>query len=129
MKNTFATILTAGALMASTHVHAAQTAAALGDVIQIGCTVPSATGATVYSIDNYKYGAGGIADTMTLPNGVTTGVPCTAAINALQNDANDSCPGGSWYSGDLYLIPTPTNYIVSGSGYSLQSFMFKCLAN
>jgi hypothetical protein len=126
MKNTFATILTASALITSTNLHAAQTAA-IGDVVQIGCTIPSATGALVYSIDNYKYGTGGIASALTLPDGVTLDVSCTAAINAMLQDANNTCPGGSWHSGDLQKIPTPTNYIVSGSGYSLQNFMFKCL--
>jgi len=83
---------------------------ATGDIVQIGCTVPSQGfgGATVYSIDK-----AGLTFAQTA---VAAGTICTKAINALTSGYSAST------SGATFEMTANTNIVVPGTGYSLQQF-------
>ena len=102
---------------------------ALGSQIQIGCNAPSATGATVYSIDNTASNAGVVADTVALPSGVSAGASCSYAINQLAAATGIATTGGKWVGvgqGSVSVTSgvSPVNVTIPGSGYSLQAFTF-----
>lgn len=95
----------------------ASVTAAVGNEVHVGCTAPGPSGAFVYSLDNTVI-ASGVLNTITLPDGVATGASCTAAINALN--------GTTCVSSHTWSASAPINVTISGSGYSLQQFVFTC---
>ena len=95
----------------------ASVSAAVGNEVHVGCTAPGPSGAVVYSLDNSVI-ASGVLNTITLPDGVAAGASCTAAINALNATA---CA-----SSHTWVVSAPFNVTISGSGYSLQQFVFTC---
>jgi hypothetical protein len=103
-------------------------AIAVGAQIQIGCTAPSATGATVYSIDNTAQNAGVVSDTMALPSGVSAGASCSYAINQFAAQTGVTSTVGRWVaagaSGSTANGSTAVNVTIPGSGYSLQTYTF-----
>ena len=53
-----------------------------GNIVTVGCTADSATGATVYSVNSAILN-GSVTDQLTLPTGVAAGNACGVALNAL----------------------------------------------
>jgi len=107
----------------------AATSIVAGSQIQIGCTAPSATGATVYSIDNSANSSSNGVDFMALPTGVTAGASCAYAINQLiAAQSLTSTTTGRWVgataTGTATVGATPVNVTIPGSGYSLQAYTF-----
>ena len=95
----------------------ATVAPAAGNVVLIGCSASSPTGAAVYSIDNAIVNGSGIAE-LTLPTAVVTGASCGVALNALN--------GVTCATGKTWVANPMVNVTISGSGYSLQQFQFTC---
>jgi len=104
-----------------------------GTQIQIGCTAPSATGATVYSIDANAINALGSQDVIALPSGVTTGANCSYALNQIA--AVTSLAGGAatgrWVASGVVpntnanpIGASAVNVTIPGSGYSLVTYTF-----
>lgn len=113
----------AGSVLLSTFAQVATAAspAMPGEAVQIGCTVPSTTGATVYSVDKSSASGGEIA----LPAIVKNGSSCTQAVNSLLGESiSTNCSGGFWVlqNGTPMLVSSPT------SGYALQYFVLRCTA-
>ena len=102
-----------------------------GSQIQIGCTAPSATGATVYSIDATQINALGSADTIAMPSGVSAGASCSFALNTLAavTSVAGSSTAGRWVGVGLGVVgataavgANPVNVTIPGSGYSLIAY-------
>ena len=123
---------------------AAVTASA-GTVVTIGCSAPSSTGATVYSIDQGTLDLTGASNTTILPTLVATGVNCAFALNQMNTAtftsvATSTIPSSAaarWVSAGTTVVPTvgnTTNTVTTGntainvtvpnSGYSLQAYTF-----
>ena len=103
------------------------TAIPAGSQVQIGCTAPSATGATIYSIDNSASNSGLVSDSIALPSGVSAGASCSYAIN--QFATTTVTGGGRWVAagGNTSSVvggQTAVNVTIPGSGYSLQAYTF-----
>jgi len=101
--------------------------------VQIGCTAPSAAGATVYSVDAYSNNALGQSDTIVLPTGVSAGANCSYALNQLSaaTSVAGSATAGRWVSAGAALSTgtapfgsSPVNITIPGSGYSLVTYTF-----
>lgn len=90
---------------------------AANNTILVGCTAPSPTGATVYSVDSAILN-GSVTDELTLPTGVVAGNACGVALNALN--------GVTCATGKTWVTSPMVNVTISGSGYSLQQFQFIC---
>ena len=89
-----------------------------GTVIQVACTTPGATGATVAGIDNTVIVDGSSATTsVPLPLGVSVGVSCSGALNSLN--------GTSCGHDAKWVISDPVNLIVNPRK-SLQQFTIIC---
>ena len=103
-------------------------AVAVGSQVQIGCTAPSATGATIYSIDNTASNAGVVADTIALPSGVSAGASCSYAINQFAAATGITPTAGKWVNVGNTTVTTagvsPVSLTIPNSGYSLQAFTF-----
>jgi len=106
-------------------------AVSAGSVLQIGCTAPSSTGATVYSIDANQINILGSQDTIALPSGVSTGASCSYALGQINGVASlTSTATGRWVgvstvtNGTLSTGAAPVNVTIPGSGYSLQQYTF-----
>ena len=103
-------------------------AVSAGSSIQIGCTAPSATGATVYSIDAQQVNGLGAQDSIALPSGVSAGASCTFALNQLAAVVSVTGPAtGKWVNagataGTSGIGFSPLNVTIPGSGYSLQQY-------
>ena len=130
MKKNVTAIALAVASIMSQDSFAAQAAStqAAGTQVQIGCTLPAATGATVYSIDNTVAITGG-TDTITLPAGVSAGASCSLALNAMAAATGiGNVAGGKWVAaGVTNAVPvgvSPAGLTQSNSGYALQAFTF-----
>ena len=99
-----------------------------GSQIQIGCTAPSPTGATVYSIDNAAINSANQADVIALPSGVSAGASCSYAINQFNAQTGVGASTGKWVgaqnSNSTNTGVSPVNVTIPGSGYSLQAFTF-----
>ena len=89
-----------------------------GNIVTVGCTADSPSGATVYSVNSAILN-GSATDELTLPTGVAAGNACGVSLNALS--AVTCATGKTWV-----LVNEPTNVTISGSGYSLQQFVFRC---
>lgn len=113
-KNTIMIAALAFAGVSSVHATVAPVA---GNTVLVGCTAPSQTGATVYSIDSAIQNGSGV-DSLTLPTSVVTGAACGVALNALNSVT--CATGKTWVANPL------VNVTISGSGYSLQQFQFTC---
>lgn len=133
MKKNFTAIALAVAGMTAQDAFAtiATTAIAAGSQLQIGCTAPSAGGATVYSIDNSANNTGVGVDFMALPTGVAAGASCAYAINQLiAAQSLTSTTTGRWVGVGATSGATgttgisPVNVTIPGSGYSLQAYTF-----
>lgn len=100
-----------------------------GTIVSIGCTAPSSTGATVYSIDASAQNSSSAADSIALPSGVTAGGSCSQALNQMYS-LRTLTPTGSGYWSSASTTSTtnagvsPVNITIPGSGYSLQQFTF-----
>lgn len=92
--------------------------ASLGETVQMGCTMPSASGGTVYSIE--KLNARGME--ISLPSGASIGGSCTQAINSMLQATTSSCSTGVW----AIQSGTPVLLSLSSTGYALEYFVFKC---
>ena len=130
MNKKFTALAIAAAGLAAQESHASVTlsAAAIGSVIEIGCTAPGTGGATVYSIDAGAY-SGSTIDTITMPAGVSVGASCGYAINLLtsQTTVSGSTAGAIVPAGQnltLKIGPSPVNLTIPSSGYSLQQYTF-----
>lgn len=102
-----------------------------GSQVQIGCTAPGATGATVYSIDNSAWNAGlgtPASDVIALPSGVSAGASCSFVVN--QFATYTAAGSGRWVAVGgatgtaAPLGQTAVNVTIPGSGYSLQTYTF-----
>lgn len=89
-----------------------------GNIVTVGCTADSPSGASVYSVNSAILNGSG-TDALTLPTGVASGNACGVALNALSGVT--CATGKTWV-----LVNEPTNVTISGSGYSLQQFVFRC---
>lgn len=87
------------------------------NLVLVGCSASSPTGATVYSVDSAILN-GSATDALDLPTGVAVGNACGVALNALS--------GVTCATGKTWLVSGPTNITISGSGYSLQQFSALC---
>ena len=99
-----------------------------GAIVQIGCSVPSASGASVYSIDasTANLTAGAVAyNTVGIPTSIVAGTSCSAAVSTMQTSTTGCAPaaGATFWS---LANNVPTNLTVSGSSYSLQAYNFVC---
>lgn len=90
---------------------------AANNLILVGCSASSPTGAIVYSVDSAILN-GSATDALSLPTGVAIGNACGTALNALS--------GVTCATGKTWLVSGPTNIAISGSGYSLQQFTALC---
>ena len=131
MKKNFTALAIAVAGMTAQDAFATISSTAIlnGTQVQIGCTAPSATGATVYSIDNTALNTGlipTVSDTIALPSGVSAGATCATALSAMGQASIGN--GGKWVgpgqSGTTNLGVSPVNITIPNSGYSLQAFTF-----
>jgi hypothetical protein len=111
---------------------AATTTVGLNAVVQVGCSVPSATGASVYSIDattNAQSSGSTAYNTVGIPTAVVAGASCTQAVSSMLVPTSGAgclvATAGSTGSWDL-ASDMPTNLTVSGSSYSLQAYNFTC---
>lgn len=100
-----------------------------GTQIQIGCTLPGPTGATVYSIDAVAFnGSTFVSDTIALPNGVSAGASCGLALNQLNGATGVTGPStGKWVaqgSTNTNVGVSPINATNQTSGYSLVAYTF-----
>ena len=132
-KNVTAVALAVASIM-SQDSFAAQAASTqpVGTQVQIGCTLPAATGATVYSIDNTVAITGG-TDTITLPAGVSAGASCSLALNAMSGatgigSTSTAGSAGKWVATGVStgtpVGVSPAGLTQSNSGYALQAFTF-----
>ena len=87
------------------------------NIVLVGCTASSPTGATVYSVDSAILN-GSATDELSLPTGVAAGNACGVALNALS--------GVTCATGKTWGVSGPVNVTISGSGYSLQQFTALC---
>jgi hypothetical protein len=106
----------------------AASSVAMGSQVQIGCTLPATSGATVYSIDNLQVGSGG-NDTIGLPTAVALNASCSVAINAMNATSNLGTTGaGKWVAQSVTNATSvgvsPAALTQSNSGYSLQAYTF-----
>ena len=134
MKKNFTALAIAVAGMTAQDAFATISASAVlqGTQVQIGCTAPSATGATVYSIDANALNTAlnpTVSDTIALPSGVSAGASCTLAISAMTNASIGN--GGKWVAPAVSATlstttagVSPVNITIPGSGYSLQAYTF-----
>ena len=87
------------------------------NIVLVGCSLSSATGATVYSVDSAILN-GSATDELSLPTGVVAGNACGVALNALS--------GVTCATGKTWSVSGPVNMVSSQSGYSLQQFTALC---
>jgi hypothetical protein len=106
------------ALFGSLGVAHATVSPAGGNIVTVGCAADAPTGANVYSVNSAILN-GTVADSLTLPTGVSAGNACGVALNALS--AVTCATGKTWV-----LVNEPTNITIDTSGYSLQQFVFRC---
>jgi hypothetical protein len=105
-------------------------AVSVGSVLQIGCTAPGATGATVYSIDANAINTLAAQDTIQLPSGVSAGASCSYALGQIAQFASlTGTNTGRWVAAGLTVTGSatgaaPVNITIPGSGYSLQQYTF-----
>jgi hypothetical protein len=89
-----------------------------GTIVQVGCTYPSATGATVSAIDNSVIVDGSAATTsVPLPPGVAVGVTCSGTLNAFN--------GASCGHDAKWTVSEPVNLITSNKK-TVQQFTIFC---
>ena len=132
MKKNFTALAIAVAGMTAQDAFAVSASAITnGTQVQIGCTAPSALGATVYSIDASAIDPATnptVANAVALPSSVTAGASCTAAISAMVQASIGT--GGKWVAPGSVAVTTttvgvsPLNITIPGSGYSLQAYTF-----
>lgn len=133
MKKNFTALAIAVAGMTAQDAFAtiAATALTTGTQLQIGCTAPASTGATVYSIDASALNTDlnpTVNDVIALPAGVSAGAPCSQALSALGLATIAAGGTGRWVAPGVTVTTgsgvSPVNITIPGSGYSLQAYTF-----
>lgn len=116
MKSIIVGIFAAFTIFASVAANAV-VAPAAGSTVLVNCSTFTASGSTVFSLDNAVLNGTG-TDVFELPAGVAVGTACGLSLNAMN--------GVACATGKTWVISAPVNVAINGSKRSLQQFRFTC---
>jgi hypothetical protein len=90
----------------------------------VGCTAPTPTGGTVYSVDSRRgYGSASLISSSTA---IAYGANCASALNEISLPLAVQTEVGTAVGSNItYSLEPSTNLVVSNNGYSLQQFLIQ----